>query len=313
MKRFLIAAGFLLGLTLVASPARAQTGTARGKVVDAEGLAVADAKVTLEYLGGVTRKYETKTSKKGEFTQVGMYPGMYKITVSKDGYQGSFVEFKVNLGDPTQIPDFKLNTMAAAQKAAGGGAVEALRAAFNAALALTQAGKLDEAEAAYLDLVAKEPSVPEVYQNLGYIYSQKKDWVKAEEAYKKALELRPNYPDVASALAKVYQDSGQGAKAIELMSKAAGENPNDPKAQFNAGIFALNAGKSDEALAAFQKAIAADPAMAEAYYHLGTLYLNQNKIPDALANLEKYLSLNPNNPQNVATAQGLLAALKPKK
>jgi tetratricopeptide (TPR) repeat protein len=281
-------------------------------VVDEQGQPIVEAKVLLEFQGGVTRKYETKTSKKGEYTQVGMYPGPYKITVTKEGFQGTFAEQRIALGDPTQVPDFKMKTMAAAQKEAGGGH-EALKAAFGNALALTQAGKLDEAEAAYKELIVKEPTVPEVYQNLGYIYSQKKDWAKAEEAYKKALELRPNYPDVAAALARVYADSGQGDKAMELMAKAAGDNPNDARAQFNMGIFQLNAGKSEEAIAAFTKALAADPTMADAYYHLGTLYVGQNKIPDAVQSLEKFLSMNPSNAQNVATAQGLLAALKPKK
>ena len=313
MKRLLIAGVFLLGFALVGTPVHAQTGTARGRVLDEQGQPIIEAKVLLEFQGGVTRKYETKTSKKGEYTQVGMYPGPYKITVTKEGFQGSYVDFRISLGDPTQIPDFKMKTMAAAQKEAGGGAAEALKAAFGNALALTQAGKLDEAEAAYKELIAKEPSVPEVYQNLGYIYSQKKDWPKAEEAYKKAMELRPNYPDAAAALARVYADSGQGDKAMELMSKAAGDNPNDARAQFNMGIFQLNAGKSEEAIAAFNKALVADPTLADAYYHLGTLYVGQNKIPDAVQSLEKYLSMNPTNAQNVATAQGLLAALKPKK
>ncbi len=313
MKRLLIAGGFLLGFTLVAAPAHAQTGTARGRVLDEQGQPLVEAKVVLEYLGGVTRKYETKTSKKGEYTQVGMYPGPYKITVSKEGFQGSFAEQRISLGDPTQVPDFKMKTMAAAQKEAGGGSNDALKAAFGQALALTQAGKLDEAEAAYKEIIVKEPGVPEVYQNLGYIYGQKKDWAKAEEAYKKALELRPNYPDVAAALARVYADSGQGEKAMETMAKAAGENPNDARAQFNMGIFHLNAGKSEEAIAAFTKAVTADPSMADAYYHLGTLYVGQNRIADAVQSLEKYLSMNPGNAQNVATAQGLLAALKPKK
>jgi len=312
MKRLLIAGVFLLGFALVGAPAHAQTGTARGRVVDEQGQPVVDAKVLLEFQGGVTRKYETKTSKKGEYTQVGMYPGPYKITVSKEGFQGSFVDFRISLGDPTQIPDFKMKTMAAAQKEAGGG-TEALKTAFGHALALTQAGKLDEAEAAYKELIAKKPSVPEVYQNLGYIYSQKKDWAKAEDALKKAMELRPNYPDAAAALARVYADSGQSDKAMELMSKAAGDNPTDARAQFNMGIFSLNAGKSDEAIAAFQKALTADPTMVDAYYHLGTLYVGQNKITEAVQSLEKYLASNPTNPQNVATAQGLLAALKPKK
>ena len=38
--------------------------------------------------------------------------------------------------------------------------------------------------------------------------------------------------------------------------------------------------------------------------------VGQGKIPEAIANLEKYLSMNPTDAQNVATAQGLLKAMK---
>jgi len=311
MKRLLIVGGLLLGLALVGTPAEAQTGTARGKVFDENDKPLPDATVLLEYLGGITRKYETKSSKKGEFTQVGMYPGMYKVTVTMEGYQGSTLEYRISLGDPTEIPAFKLLSVAAAQEAAGGPA-DQLRTAFKEALDLTQAGKLDEAIVAYEAIAATEPGVPEVYQNLGYVHTQKKDWAKAEEAYKKALELRPS-SDVSAALARVYQESGQSEKAMEVMSQAAGANPTDAKAQFNMGIFNLNAGKSEEAVGNFTRALEADPSLADAYYHLGTLYVGQNKIPEAVLNLEKFLSLNPSNAQNVATAQGLLAALTPKK
>jgi tetratricopeptide (TPR) repeat protein len=313
MKRILLAGGLLLGLALLGTPAHAQTGTARGKVLSAEGQPIAEAKVELEYLGGLTRKFETKTNKKGEFTQVGMPPGPYKITASKEGFQGSFTEVRINLGDPTEVPEFKLRTMAAAQKAAGGGVQDEIKAIFKKGLDLLQASKLDEAEAAFKELLAKEPGIPEAHQNLGFIYAQRKDFPAAEAEYQKALELRPGSADIMSGLARVYQDAGQPDKAFELMAKAAGDNPQDAKTQFNLGIFYLNSGKSEEAIAAFKKAEAADPSLADAQYHLGTLMVGQNKIPEAIAYLEKYLAMNPSNKQNVATAQGLLAALKPKK
>ena len=122
--------------------------------------------------------------------------------------------------------------------------------------------------------------------------------------------MAPTYRRQASALAKVYQDAGQPEKAMEMMSKAAGENPSDAKAQFNRGIFLLNSYKNEEAIAAFEAAIKADPAMTEAYYRLGALMVGQGKIPEAIAHREKYLSLNPTDAQNVATAQGLLKAMK---
>jgi tetratricopeptide (TPR) repeat protein len=314
MKR-LFAGGLFLALALVGSAARAQTGTARGKIMDDKGQPIPDAIVTIEYQGGVTRKYETKTNKKGEYTQVGIYPGVYKITVTKEGYQGGVQDARISLGEPTYLQDMKLLTKSAAQAAAGGGdkARAELSAAFKNATDLTQAGKYDEAIAAYNQIIATTPSVPEVQYNLGYIYTQKKDWANAEAAYKKALELKPSYNEASLALARVYQESGQGDKAMELMNKAASANEGDPKVQFNLGVFNLNSGRSEEALAAFQKAAAADPTNAEPYFYVGTILVGQNKVPDAVASLEKYLSMHPKNEQNEATAKGLLQALKPKK
>src|SRR5437867_3924136 len=105
---------------------------------------------------------------------------------------------------------------AAAQAAAAGsdkGRAE-LQASFKAATELTQTGKYDEAIAAYNQILATHPSIPEVQYNLGYIYSQKKDWASAEAAYKKALELKPSYSEANIALARVYQDSGQDRKSV---------------------------------------------------------------------------------------------------
>lgn len=312
MKRVFATAGLLVALAFLASEARAQTGAARGKVADEKGQAIADAKIEIEFLGGITRRFEVKTNKRGEFTQVGMSPGVYRFTASKEGYQKGTVEFKVNLGEPTQIPDFQLVSAKGATTGAAGKHAE-VQAAFKGALELTQAGKLDEAEAAYKELLAKLPDIPEVYYNLGYIYSQKKDWAQAEAAYQKAIELKPGYAEAINSLARLYQDTGKSAKAMEVIAKAATEYPDDPKLQFNLGIFHLNSGQSEEARKAFEKVATLDPENAEVQFHLGTLHVGQNEVPQAIEHLEKYLAMNPQNPQNVATAKGLLAALKPRK
>jgi Tfp pilus assembly protein PilF len=312
MKRAFILLAALAAVGVPAATASAQTGAARGKVVDEQGQPVAEAKVELNYKGGVTRKYETKTNKKGEFTQVGLQSGLYDVTVTKEGYQPGLTGGRISLGDPTYLQDIKLKK-AGAGAAAGGGpsGADQLRASFKTALELTQAGKLDEAEAAYKDLLTKAPSIPEIHYNLAFVYAQKKDWPNAEASYQKALELKPDYTDAMLALTRMYQDSGQPDKAVAFMTKAASSG--DAKMLFNLGIMYLNSGKADEAIQALQKAEAVDPSNAEIQYHLGTLMVGQNKIPEAIARLEKYLSMNPQNPQNVATANGLLQALKPKK
>jgi tetratricopeptide (TPR) repeat protein len=272
-----------------------------------EGPAAAEALVNLDFQGGVTRKFDTKTNKKGEFTQVGLVPGGYRITANKDGYVGTYVDTRVGLGEPMQLPDMKLMTKAAAQAAAGGEADKAnaaLRELFAKANQLSGEGKSDEAIAAYNEVLAKNPQIAEAHYNIGYLKAQKKDWPAAEAAYLKALEVRPGYGEAISALARVYQDSGQAAKATELLTKAATDNPKDGKVQFNLGVFYLNSGKAEEAAASFQKAAEADPGNAEIYYYLGTLAVGQNKIPEAIANLEKYLSMNPTNAQNTGHRPG---------
>jgi tetratricopeptide (TPR) repeat protein len=309
MKRAVVGFGLVLGLVFLAAPAGAQTGTARGKVTDSKGQPIVDVRVLIEYQGGITRKFEVKTNKKGEWMQVGMQPGLYRFTASREGYQTTFSDFRISLGEPTEVPEFKLATAAEVAKQAGGPAAE-LKASFEKAVELTNAGKLDEAEAAYKAILETSPDIPEVYQNLGYIAAQKKDFTTAEAQYLKALELRPDSSDVATALARVYQENGQPEKAMALIEKQAGANPADAKAQFNRGIFLLNAGQSAESIKAFEAAIAADPQLADAYYHLGTQLVGQGKIPEAIQELEKFLSMNPTNAQNVATAQGLLKALK---
>jgi tetratricopeptide (TPR) repeat protein len=310
MKRLFVIGVLFAAIVLAGGEARAQsTGTARGKVLDDKGQPIVDAKIAIEYQGEMKRTFQTKTSKKGEYTQVGLAPGNYRITASKDGYAPFFVETRINLGDVTYIADIKLGSAQVAAQAAAAKTADEITPAFNAAADLARQGKLDEAEAAYKALAAKAPTIPEIQLNLAYLYRQKKDWPAAEAAYKKALELRPNYSEANAGLLAVYQASGQTDKTAALATSASG----DAKVQFDLGVGYLNSGKYDDALAAFQKAQTADASNAEVYYYLGTIYVGMNKIDDARTNLEKYVSMNPKNAQNLATAQGLLQALTPKK
>ncbi len=63
---------------LFVTAASAQTGMIKGKVVDPKGQPVVAAKITIEFTGGINRKMETKTDKKGEFIQIGLQSGAYK-------------------------------------------------------------------------------------------------------------------------------------------------------------------------------------------------------------------------------------------
>jgi tetratricopeptide (TPR) repeat protein len=306
MKNTLASVALLLGLVLLGTQASAQTGGVRGRVLTPDGEPVADATLRLEYQGSTTREYEVKTNEKGEYLQIGMYPGLYRITATAEGYDPTVVEQRVALGDMTEAEDIELKPAAPKVDPA----VVELKEKFAEAIALTDARKYDEAEALYREILAKQPDIPEALENLAYVSVQKEDWPSAQESYEKLLELQPDDTEVMTALAMVYQRSGQDEKATEMMGRAAEANPADAVAQFNRGALLLNSGDSAGAAEAFQKALAADPSLNEAHYYLGTILVGQGQIPQAIEHLETYLASNPAKEQNAATARKLLEALK---
>lgn len=307
MKRVLAAAGLLLGIALAAVPAQAQTGTLRGMVVDTENKGIADVKVIIDFTGGLKRTFETKSNSRGEFLQVGIPSGNYNLKFSKDGYRDFVLPWRISIGI-TELPQ-----PVVLEKGTSGTQAEVIakiQAAFKEAVTLTNERKYDEAITAYQAILAQAPDLAPVHTNLGFVYMQKKDYAAAEAQYAKVLDLEPDNNDAMLALAGIYSAQGQKDKAKEMLDKATAANPSDPKAQYKKGVFLRNANENDAAIQAFQSVIAADPTFADAYYNLGELMVGAGKFPEAVQYLEKFLSFNPTDQQQVATAKGLIQALK---
>jgi len=103
---FLFAA--MLTAMAYARPAAAQDGSILGSVVDAQGKPIEGATVTIE-LTDSGRKFNTKTDKKGEFTQIGLVGGNYTITVEKEGLKGSLTRRLQGGGRQNRLPPLTLS------------------------------------------------------------------------------------------------------------------------------------------------------------------------------------------------------------
>jgi tetratricopeptide (TPR) repeat protein len=330
-RRLLILAIALLAAVVIATPSFAQpTGLLKGKVVDAAKKPVEGAKVVIEFQGGITRKYEVPTNKKGEYTQVGLQPGGYKVTVTKDALTVS-KDVRVRLGDPTDL-DFDL-----VPGAAGGGVskedlarVEGASKAFEAGTAATAAGNFDEAiakftEAAQIAVATQKDGTKkevcyECYYNVGYAYAQKKEYDKAEEAYNKALALKMDYADAYNGLASLYNNQGKieqaraaAKKAAELQAAAAGGTAPALNADdlYNKAVFDWNANNFDEAKASFDEVLKMNPNHADAHFMVGMWLVRNGKMPEAVVEFETYLKLAPGG-KRAAEAKNYVDALKKK-
>lgn len=103
-RRVLLVLFAVLAAVAISSPGWAQsTGMLKGKVVDGENKPVDGAKITISFLDGISRNYEVKTNKKGEFIQIGLPPGRYKVTAEKEKLGSQFFDVRVRLGDAAEV------------------------------------------------------------------------------------------------------------------------------------------------------------------------------------------------------------------
>jgi len=311
----------LLAAMALAVPALAQTGGVRGKVLDQSGNPVPEAVVKIESKA-MSRSLQVKTNKKGEYIQIGLYPGEYKITATKDNLSSS-VDAKIGLGDPEML-DIKLAPAAASKEQADQNAK--VQAVFAEGIAAAKAEKWDDAIAKFTEAAGMVPNCHVCYFNIGAAYYSKEDQAKAEENYKKSVEIKPDYADGWNALASLYNQQKKfdlAAQASEKANAAGGAGtggaPGTPGAGsggsapslYNQGVILWNQNKYTEAKDKWEAATKIDPKYGEAFYRLGMAYMNLGDTPKAVTAFEGYLAADPNG-SHAAEVKQAIEALKPK-
>jgi tetratricopeptide (TPR) repeat protein len=290
----------------LAVPAFAQTGLVKGKVVDGEGKPVADAPVTIEFMEGVARKFATKSDRRGEFVQLGLQSGGYRVSATVDKLGTGYADVRIRIGQTSEVT-IRLSTVPPGTDPK----VAEMRKAFEEGVAASRANDYDTAIAKFQAALAAQPICAECYFNIGYAYQLKKDEKQAEENWKKALELKPDHPESLNALATLYNNQKRFDEAAATSAKAAASAPaGNADAVYNQGIILWNAGKIAEAKVKFEEVTKTDPNHADARFQLGMALLNEGKVPDAVAAFELYLKLAPSG-QFAGQAKTMLAQLKP--
>ena len=316
-RRVAILACAVLVTVALVSPATAQTtGMLRGKVLDAGGQPIVAARVTIEFKDGIARTYKVTTSKKGEYTQVGLAPGNYKVTAEKEKVGIQAFEARVKLGETLEV-NFKLapgGSGPSKEEVAKGAAIKKV---FEEGVALSRSGDNDGALAKFAEAITIVPSCFDCYYNIGFAYSQKKDWDKAEEAFKKAIDLRPDYLEAYNGLAQIYnaqkkfdeaQAASQKAAALAMAGGVAG-GAGGVDALYNVGVTSWNAGKTEEAKKAFEEALKLDSKHANSHYQLAMCFINLGKLPEAVVEFEAYLQNAPDG-QYAVQVKAMLTQLK---
>ncbi|HUL71953.1 MAG TPA: tetratricopeptide repeat protein [Vicinamibacterales bacterium] len=334
----LVAVTCAVFLAAFATPAQAQQGSLRGRVIDQSGKPVADAEVTLDFVGDYTREYKAKTDSKGEWVKAGLPPGggTWIITATKGDLSGKIKGVQVMIGQMIRTEDITISAgggkgganatdLSAAEVEKRNKRQKELEQMFTDANTSIDAGNFDDAIAKFTAMVAELPKCSACYSRMGDAQMKKAEGATddeakkasqaaAEQSYLKSIEIDPSKPEPYNALASLYNGQKKFDDAAKMSAKAnelAGTSAtgSSPEAVYNQGIIFWNQGKIQEAKAQFAKVIELDPKMAEAHYWYGMALVNEGKLPDAKKPFEEYLKLAPTG-QYADTAKAMLAMIK---
>jgi Tfp pilus assembly protein PilF len=304
--RALLAPAVLLALT--AAPVFAQS-VVRGKVVDQEGNPVEGAIVVFEDEGG-SRKIELKTNRSGEYQQIGMPSGTYRVRASKEDVGADAVAGYAVLQQVNPVLEFKLAPEAARGPDLTVGTdgtrlpdavMKQIEGAVTQAFEAMAARNFDAAIEQFDLILTHVPACVECHFNVAVAHAQSGRADEAEKSFLKVIELEPESADAHRGLAAVYNMQRRfddAAKANERAAELSGggtaaTDVNNADIFYNQAVILWNSGQAEKAKEQFERAAAADPTLAMPHYFIGLANLNLGQLAEAKAAFQKYLELDP--------------------
>jgi tetratricopeptide (TPR) repeat protein len=160
-----------------------------------------------------------------------------------------------------------------------------------------RAGRLEEAEAAYREVLATNPTDFDALHLLGVIAQQSGRTDMAVELIGQAIRLRPQVAAAHSNLGNALKSAGRLEEAIGEYRKAVELNPALAEAHFNLGKGLADAGYWAAAAPCYRRAIEIRGDYAEAWGNLGAALAGMNDLSGAAAACRRCIELKPDAAQ----------------
>jgi protein O-GlcNAc transferase len=195
------------------------------------------------------------------------------------------------------------------------------------ALALHQAGRLNEAEGLYRQILAADPNHADGLHLLGVIAHQAGhneiavDLIgraiarnaraadfhcnignalgaldrldEAQAHFRQSLRINPSHAESHNNLGNALMQQGRLEDAHGHFRQALAVRPHYAEAHYNLGNALIGLGRASEAGAAYQRAVTLRPGFANAHYNLGNALRDQGKLPEAAACYRQAVALKP--------------------
>jgi tetratricopeptide (TPR) repeat protein len=258
------------------------------------------------------RRYNLKTNKKGEFFSIGITPGNFDVTVTKDGKQLFDDKFRVGMDEDKNVMDINLAPAGQAAQAQGqqaGGAI-AQPGAQQQQPKLTEEQKkqIEEINKKNAEIQKENAKIGNLNVMLKQAITemQAKNYDGAVQTMQQAEEVdQGQHALVFGQLGKALVADKKYPEGIENLNKAiqmSEPQASDPKTKpllssyyDSLGEAYAKTGQTDQAIDAYTKEAEQDPAnAAQAYYNEGAVLTNKGKTDEANAAFTKSIQADPN-------------------
>ena len=256
-----------------------------------------------------------KTNKKGEFVQIGIFPGDYVITAEKDNEKAN-AEMPVSIGENPDV-NMKLSHTGPSPEARP--KQDALQKSFDEGVAASKAGNNDEAIAKFTEAAGMVPNCADCYYNIGVRQRAEAESAGGRrglqeghraQARSRATRWRtsptsttPRRSWISRSRRRARPDSAAAARPARR------RRWRQPDVALQRGRHPLEPGQVSRGQGQVRGAAKADPSNAEAQYRLGMANVNLGDMAGATAAFEAYLKAAPNGP-HAAEVKGFIAAMK---
>jgi len=173
---------------------------------------------------------------------------------------------------------------------------------FNLALALSAAGKKDEARRRLDEAIALGPNVARPRLILGRFLEREGKVEEAVAAYREALRLEPRLMSARTALAEtlgrmgnVLSDQGRSEEALSRYRQALESAPERPGLQYDLAVELLRLGRLEEAEAPLREVTRLSPDFAPAWNNLGIIAARKGNYREAAERFSRALAIDPAN------------------
>ncbi|MBB1351076.1 tetratricopeptide repeat protein [Pseudoalteromonas sp. SG45-3] len=150
------------------------------------------------------------------------------------------------------------------------------------ALMQHQLGELDESINIFNRLIKKTPYRASLFNNLGNVFVDKKEFKSAENSYHKALQIKKNYCEALINLANTQKRLSKHIDAEKNFQKAIQSNPIEAKYLLDFSIFLTEQGRFHDALNLQLKILEIDSKQSEVYFQIFSNFMFLHQYEDAL-------------------------------